>query len=369
MLRQRPPLPTIALGCAHALVPRPSHCGPMRISWNRCLNSSGGQRRCGAMPESSRVVALLTVALGLGQASFAMGQGVPANAGPALRADSAGVVTVRTRPDTVTVGEPFTLQLRAVPPGGRVARPPAVPDTGGIIEPLDPALVTRRGDTVFVRYRLIAWQPGVLTIPLGPVIMRRGESDLSVAVDARIVVRSVLPPDSADRNPKVPRALFASSRPWWAQWWLWALGTALLMTLMVMLRQMWRARRERPRLAAQTPLQRAERALARLDARQLAVAGEGGRQIALSGEIVRRFLSEIEPSLALSMTSAEVLRAAEAFIGIPHGRLAKFLAEVDSVRFGGRPASRAMADGVTGLARELVRETSRVRGDGLRAAA
>jgi len=101
--------------------------------------------------------------------------------------DSAGRVTFRVLPETVTVGQPFELRMTIVPPAGRIGIAPAVPDTGGIIEPLDPAEVTRRGDTLRVRYRLLAWQTGVLTIPLGPVLMRRDSSDISVSGDMRVV--------------------------------------------------------------------------------------------------------------------------------------------------------------------------------------
>ena len=112
--------------------------------------------------------------------------------------ETLGRVTARVIPDTVTVGQPFVVSLRAIPPRGRQAVAPAVPDTGGLVEPLDPANVTRRGDTLIVRYRLIAWEPGVLTIPLGPVLMRRDSNEVSVPLDVRVVVASVLPAEAAE---------------------------------------------------------------------------------------------------------------------------------------------------------------------------
>ena len=321
------------------------------------------------MREFRRLTSLACCASAIALAEPVDAQGAASGATPSLPGDSTGVVTFRVRPDTVTVGEPFALQLRMVPPVGRRAQSPAVPDTGGVVEPLDPPVVTRRGDTLFVRYRLIAWQPGVLTIPIGPVIMRRGESELAVAVDARIVVRSVLPADSADRVPRSARELFASSRPWWQRWLPWVLGVIGLTILAAVLARMWRARRRRRAVAARTPLEHAEAAFSRLDARQLTSAGEGARQIALSGEIVRRFLSETDPSLALALTSAEVLRAAALASGVPEVQLARILAHVDAVRFGGGLATRPMVDQVTALARDFVRDVARLRADTLRRAA
>ena len=151
----------------------------------------------------------------------------PALSTPALAQtaqDSVGLVTFKVLPETVTVGQPFDVRLRAIPPHGRQAIAPAVPDTGGVVEPLDPAAVTHRGDTLAVRYRLIAWQPGVLSIPFGPVLMRRDSNEISVSVDVRVVVKSVLPADSSDRIPKDPRELFPLITHWWDDWWKWALG-------------------------------------------------------------------------------------------------------------------------------------------------
>ena len=53
--------------------------------------------------------------------------------------DSTGRVSFKVLPETVTVGQPFVVSMRAIPPSGRKAVAPAVPDTGGLVEPLDPA--------------------------------------------------------------------------------------------------------------------------------------------------------------------------------------------------------------------------------------
>ena len=274
--------------------------------------------------------------------------------------DSVGTVTFKVLPETVTVGQPFDLRLRAIAPRGRKAMAPAVPDTGGLVEPLDPALVTRRGDTLLVRYRLLAWQPGVLTIPLGPVLMRRDSNEISVPVEARVVVSSVLPMDSANRVPKDPRALFPSAAHWWDRWWQWALIALGVMTALYLLWR-WRTRERTPDAVVVSPVTRAEDAFARLDARQLIGAGEGGRHVALAAEIVRRYLAEIESALALSLTNAELLAAIIPIDGMPDRQLAQLLQQVDAVRFSGARVDDATARRVSGMARELVRDIERVR--------
>ncbi len=274
--------------------------------------------------------------------------------------DSVGLVTFKVLPETVTVGQPFIVALRAIPPRGRLALAPAVPDTGGIVEPLDPAIVMRRGDTLSVRYRLLAWQPGVLSIPFGPVLMRRDSSDLQVPVDVRVVVASVLPADSSDRIPKDPRNLFPFVTHWWDRWWQWALALVGVTSVLYLLWR-WKASRPTPVPILATPVARAALAFDRLDARALTAAGEGARHVALVSEIVRQYLTEIEPALALSFTNAELLRAIEPVAGIPDKQLALLLQEVDGIRFGGGRADPIAVQRVSGLARELVRDIHRVR--------
>jgi hypothetical protein len=275
--------------------------------------------------------------------------------------DTAGRVSARVLPETVTVGQSFVLVVRAIAPTGRQAIAPAVPDTGGMVEPLDPANVTRRGDTLLVRYRLIAWQPGVLTIPLGPVLLRRDSNDVSLPVDARVVVASVLPADTADRLPKDARELFATDAPWWERWWMWGLAFVVgLLTIWLLVR--WRrVRRARPAIAL-TAIARAEDAFARLDARQLTALGEAGRQVVLSAEIVRQYLAEVDRALSQALTNGEVVAASRRVAGVPTVTLSSMLQQVDACRFSGDDIAAPVAQHIGGLAREVVRETERARG-------
>ncbi len=301
-----------------------------------------------------RVMTLLAVCCAL--PARAVAQAPDAVAGT----DSVGRVTFRVVPDTVTVGQPFEVLLRAIPPRGRQALGPAVPDTGGIVEPLDPARVTRVGDTLLVRYRLIAWQPGVLTIPFAPVLMRLDSSEVVVPLDIRVVVASVLPADSGKRVPKDSRDLFPVADRWWERWWQWALGLLLAIAAIFLLER-WRRRDRTPPIVAQTPIERAESSFARLDARRLPSAGEGGRHVALASEIVRQYLADIDIALKLALTNAELLRAVAPVDGIPDRQLRQFLEQVDAVRFGGNAVDPETVQRVSGMARELVRDIDRVR--------
>lgn len=274
--------------------------------------------------------------------------------------DSAGRVTFRVLPETVTVGQPFVVSLRAIPRPGRVAMAPPVPDTGGIVEPLDPAVIARRGDTLLVRYRLIAWEPGVLTIPLAPVLMTRDSSEMPVPVEIRVVVASVLPADTARRVPKDARDLFAAQVPWWAGWWRWMLALLAALVAMYLLYR-WRTRVRAVTADVLTPRQKAEGAFARLDARQLLAAGEGGRHVTLAAEVLRQYLADIEPTMVLSLTNAELLMAARLISAMPVRQLAQLLEQTDAVRFSGTGVDAEAVRRVSGLARELVRDIDRLR--------
>ena len=83
--------------------------------------------------------------------------------------------------------------------------------------------------------------------------------------------------------------------------------------------------------------------------------------MALAAEIVRQYLADIETSLALSLTNAELLRAVGPIGGIPDKQLAQLLHDVDATRFGGTSVDAAASRRVAGVALELVRDVDRVR--------
>lgn len=110
--------------------------------------------------------------------------------------------TAPTVGDTVWVTR--TVQVRA----GAVVRPGAWPDEpGSMVQPLGPAVMVRRGDSIEIRYALVAWAPGEhrLDIP-GPAVLGPGAaSDSLPAVPVTLYIESVLPdsidPESAQPQP------------------------------------------------------------------------------------------------------------------------------------------------------------------------
>jgi hypothetical protein len=259
---------------------------------------------------------------------------------------SAPLASVATRvlPDTVRVGQPFTVTLRIVGPAGWRVTPPPMPDTGGVVEPLDPAVVSRRGDTVFVRYRFLAWQPGVLVVPLGAAVQTSGTESVEVPFDARVVVASVLPVDTTARVPRAARAPIDAPRAWWDLWWRWVLGGAVVAAALFGLMAWLRRRRALPPPPPASAREQALAALERLRNRELPSIGEAGRHVVLASEILRRYLAATDESLSESLSVSELTTAAAAVFRIDSDAFRSLLTGIDVVRFSGDVPDTATAE-------------------------
>ncbi|HEX5581124.1 MAG TPA: hypothetical protein VFX39_06060, partial [Gemmatimonadaceae bacterium] len=185
-----------------------------------------------------RVVALVLAFVGVG-----------APAAGAQAARPSGAAQLRTgismSADTVTVGSPFLVNVRVRAPLGDSLAFPAGPDTSGAVQPLDPVTVRAAGDTAAVDrtavYRLAAWDVGEQRFELGAVtVISDGVAREMRLPVLRVVVRSVLPADSALRVPKPARALWEFPRPWWIPWLV-----GLLALLLLLLILWWFLRRRR----------------------------------------------------------------------------------------------------------------------------
>jgi hypothetical protein len=271
------------------------------------------------------------------------------------------VVTVRVLPDTVAVGQPFVVTMRVVPPERYSASPPALPDTGGFVEPLDPAQRTRRSDTLFVRYRFLAWQPGVLSIPFGSVVLTSGAERVEQPVDVRVVVASVLPRDSSARLPRPVRPLIASAAPWWMLWWRWVLAGVLLTTLGLLILAWLRVPRRARTSPKTAPIDTAVAALTRLRARDLPAIGESARHVVLAAEILRRYLQSVEPTLVMALSTIELCDRAESVAHVDVAALREVLVTVDAVRFSGATLARLDALDLVQRIEALIVETDRRR--------
>jgi len=297
------------------------------------------------------VAAALAPAGVAAQGASAQGTSAPAQGAAAVR------LGVTIDPDTVTVGDAFTVRVRVRAPLGSTIAFPAAPDTSAPVQALDPRVVRASPDTLAVdqtaTYRLVAWDVGALPLGLADVIVRGagGERPVTLAAE-RVHVRSVLPADSAERVPKPPRDLVSQAKPWWLRWW-WAIALGVL--LLGLLAWWWLRRRRR--LAALRPqvdpFEQAEREFARVEGLGLVEAGERGRFVALMVEVLREYLARELPQGSTSLTTSELLAATAGVASVPRDRLAALLGETDLVKFARRTVTPDRA-------RELGREAQAI---------
>ena len=294
------------------------------------------------------------LASGLGLAALAAPEAAHAQPTAAPRVQVGVVVD----PDTVTVGRPCVVAVRVRAPLGATVEFPAGPDSTQTVQALDPPAVGSGADSSAVdrvaRYRVAAWDTGEQPIVLGPVRVTVAGAPRDYAIAPRnVVVQSVLPADTAQRVPKDARAPFEFPGLWWLPWLLGALVAALVG---VLLWWWWRRRRRRPvpvRLA--DPYAEAEARFARVDALRLVEAGERGRHVALTLEVVRDFLAQRYPPASPSLTSRELLVAMAGERTLPLDRLASLLHEGDLVKFARRPVTEERARAFGQESRMLVR--------------
>ena len=249
---------------------------------------------------------------------------------------------VTVTPDTVTVGDPFTVVVRVRAPLGASIEFPQTPDSGGAVEALDPVQVVPSTDTLAVDqsavYRMAAWDVGPFAIRFADVLVRERIGVRRIPItDVSVVVASVLPADSALRVPKPARAVYAFGPPWWV-WLLLALAVAAIIALL-----WWLWKRRRHPVVAEDPFATAQRAFMRVDALGLVEAGERARYVALVVEILRDYLAAVVPPAQTSLTSVELLAALRDERAGSIQRLAALLAEADLVKFARRPVSAERA--------------------------
>jgi hypothetical protein len=264
-------------------------------------------------------------------------------------------IGARIEPDTVTIGQPFRVTVRVRAPQGARIEFPLGPDSAGPVEALDTRTVTDAPDSAATEatavYRLAAWEVGVQPIGIPDVTVRIGTESRPVSIgDRSVLVRKITPPDSARRIPRPARAIFAAPHPWW-----WYAGPAAVVLVFLLL--IWwlaRLRRRRAPPPAVNALSVAEREFRRVDKLGLIEAGERGRYIALTAEVVREYLARRIPGANVSLTTGEVLAMLRDDARVPIDRLRSVLAESDAVKFSGHAVSRDRAMEVGRDARAVI---------------
>lgn len=275
-------------------------------------------------------------------------------------------MVVSIRPETVTVGDPFTVGIRIRAPRGSAIEFPTGPDSGGAVEMLDPRVIapfsadSAVSDAVdqVARYRMAAWETGSLSFDLGPASVGTPGGIVEMPVgELVVIVQSVLPADTTLRVPKPARDIFGPVVPWWWPWLPILVAVAAVGGLL-----WWWWRRRRRRLAAQPaidPYDLAEREFARIEALGLLEAGERGRFVALMVEVLRDYLAARVASAHPSLTSTELLEVIRRAAGVPVDRLTPVLSESDLIKFAKRPVSTERAREIGREARAIVHELGR----------
>jgi len=265
----------------------------------------------------------------------------------------AAAAAVTVHPDTVTVGQPFTVEVRVQAPLGAAIAFPDGPDSAATVQALDlKVLRDERDSEAVVRtatYRLAAWDVGTLPIALADVMVRSGNAVEGLSlVGPTVFVRSVLPADSAQRVPRPARDLLVG---WPIPWWI--LAVVALIAFLI-----WLSRRHRRTVAAGPsivpPFERAQREFSRVAALALVEAGERGRYVTLMVEVLRDYLASRFPLAQLSLTTDELLPELRDATTVPADRLARLLREADLVKFARRTLTTDQALALGEEARAIV---------------
>jgi hypothetical protein len=267
------------------------------------------------------------------------------------------LVSVSVVPATVTVGQPFSVRIRVRAPKFAVVHFPAVPDTADAIEAVDPRAMEDAGDVELIDrtavYRLVAWDVGKRTPHFANVTVTTAGTDQVYPVAIPPVnVTSLLPADSAQRIPKEARDLVEPP----SALWKWLLLGAVFAWLIWLL---WRRHKRRAAEAPKEPEPSVAAAASfdALDALALPAAGEPGRHVIASIDILRAYLARRFPDMRDSLTAEEVARALPASdLPVLPERLSNILDRETSLRFAHAAVSTDEALALGTEARAIVRD-------------
>ncbi len=283
--------------------------------------------------------------------------GAPCGARAQDATRAGALVSVSVVPESVTVGQPFSVRIRVRAPKFAVVHFPAVPDTADAIEAVDPRAMEDAGDVELIDrtavYRLVAWDVGKRTPHFANVIVTTSGSDqLYPVVIAPVTVKSLLPADSAQRLPKEARD--PVSPP--SSLWKWLLLGAVFAGLI------WLVWRRRKRRVAEVPREpepfvAAITSFDALDALDLPAVGEPGRHVIASIDVLRAYLARRFPDMRDSLTAEEIARALPASdLPVLPDRLSQLLGRETPLRFAHATVSPDEAVALGKEARAIVRD-------------
>ena len=217
-------------------------------------------------------------------------------------------------PHDITVGDVFQVVVQVAPvTAGTVV----FPDSLALPADLETAgrrLVRQDTTTAGVRwsavYPVTAWRPGQHALPAAAIRLTRAGQVLSaVAAFPAVVIRSVLPADTAGIQPQPPHDVVGGNRVWWP----WLLLAALLAIAAAAALYWYRRHRHRPRPAAPIPAvslrDTALRALAAARSSGALEAGDFKRFYSDVSGALRTYVAALDPALGTDLTTTELARA------------------------------------------------------------
>lgn len=291
-----------------------------------------------------RRVAVAAAAVGMSAAS-ARAQSIQVRSG------------VVVAPETVTVADAFRVTVGIRAPLGATIEFPRTTDSTSAVQSIDPVSVRTSPDTTgmeqYADYRVAAWDVGMQRVRLPDAIVRYNGAERRIPLVGEVFVRSVLPTDSTQRDPKPPRDVFEIN-PF--PWWLVALIAAAIIAIGLLI-WWWIRRRRRPAQAVIVdPFERAVAEFQRIEALGLLDAGERGRYVTLTIEVLRDYMAARYAEADLSLTSTELQHAVRTLPHVPTDRLMRLLTDADLIKFARRPVSTERAREIGREARIVVSE-------------
>lgn len=249
----------------------------------------------------------------------------------------------RVSPDTVVIGQPFSLFIKVVAPKGVRFEFPSGPDTttqNGVrpIELRGEKIVTMLGDTAVALYHLVAWDIGTQPLRFPDVrVTFEGQERRPPLGGASVFVKSVLPADTSLRVPKPTRPLIVLPVFNWLRW------LALLAALVAIALAWWAWRRYRNRPKPPIdPYVRAQQEFAKIEARRLLETGEPEEYFAAMVDVTREYLVARVPGVRRSDTTSELLRTMQPREGA-EAELPRLLDRADMVKFARADAAQEEA--------------------------
>lgn len=255
-------------------------------------------------------------------------------------------IGVSVTPDTVTVGERFTVIVRVRAPAGSTIEFPAATDSAARVDLASDLVVTEprllpagAGPPIEMEqtagYRMAAWDIEEQSLGLGDVIVRSGIVERRIPLAGYTVfVQSVLPADTTLHVPKPARDVIPFAYPWWLKWLLLALGVLLAALLAWWLWRVYRRWKNRP----VHPAALAQREFYRIEKLDLPDKNEGALHVALMVDVMRTYLAARVDGVRASHTSSELVAAARA-AGVLDQQwsagLAELLHQTDLAKFAG----------------------------------